>query len=336
MTMNNNHILELWKELEQSQSNGHFKRLFQSNKPFHIYVTYQFPEKYYGIAFVISDDFRIDISAFENLKDLKVSLIDDHSFENTRLLTIQLLTPLNRDIFATLCDNVIQSVIDITSEKERVRTIINQLFKWKSMFDKINFSGLSTAEQQGLYGELNFLQKILVKSGLQASDVIRTWVGVDKALRDFQGTNWAVEVKTTATSNPQEVKISSERQLDETLLDSLYLYHCSVETSKANGQTLCDKITDIRNILSTDIPALSTFNAKLFEAGYADTQSNLYKDRCYLIRFEKLYRINDDFPRIKENELRDGVGNVTYSIVLAMYDNYLVTENQVISDIQNL
>ena len=78
------------------------------------------------------------------------------------------------------------------------------------------------------------------------------------------------------------------------------------------------------------------FNAKLFEAGYTDSQSNLYKDRYYQIRFEKLYRIDEDFPRIKENELRDGVGNVTYSIVLAMCDNYLVTENQVISNIQNL
>lgn len=336
MTMNNNHILELWKELEQSQSNGHFKRLFQSNKPFHIYVTYQYPERYYGIAFVISDNMRIDISDFENLKDLKVSLVADHSFENSRLLTVQLLTSFNRDVFSTLCDDVIQSVIDITSEKSRVRTIINQLAKWKSMFDKINFDGLSLSEQQGLYGELNFLQKILAKSGLHASDILRTWVGVDKALRDFQGSNWAVEVKTTATSNPQEVKISSERQLDETLLESLYLYHCSVETSNANGQTLCDKIADIRNILSTDIPALSTFNAKLFEAGYTDSQSYLYKDRYYQIRFEKLYRIDEDFPRIKENELRDGVGNVTYSIVLAMCDNYLVTENQVISDIQNL
>lgn len=336
MTMNNNHILELWKEFEQSQSNGHFKRLFQSNKPFHIYVTYQYPERYYGIAFVISDNFRIDISAFDNLKDLKVALVADHSFENSRLLTIQLLTPFNRDIFATLCNDVIQSVIDIVSEKKRVRTIINQLDKWRSMFDKINSNGLSLAEQQGLYGELNFLQKILVKSGLQASDVLHTWVGVDKALRDFQGSNWAVEVKTTATNNPQDVKISSERQLDETLLNSLYLYHCSVETSKANGQTLCDKIEEIRSILSEDIPALTTFNAKLFEAGYTDTQSNLYKDRYYQIRFEKLYRIDEDFPRIKENELRDGVGNVTYSIVLAMCDNYLVTENQVISDIQNL
>ncbi len=332
----NNRILELWKDLEQNQQEGYFKRLLQSDKPFHIYATYQYPESYYGVAFVISNNYKIDIRGFENLKDLKVSLVADHGFENSRLLAIQLLTPNYMDIFASLCDNVVQSVVDIASEKQRVQKTINQLFKWKSMFDKVNSNILSVEEQQGLFGELNFLQKVLVKSNLQSSDVLQTWVGVDKALRDFQGTNWAVEVKTTATSKTQGVKISSERQLDESFFESLYLYHCSVEASKANGQTLCDKIEEIRNILSSDIPALVTFNTKLFEAGYIDEQATHYKTRYYKIRFEKLYKVGKDFPRIKENELRNGVGEVSYSIVLANCDSYLVPENQVISDIQKL
>ncbi len=336
MTTNNKHILELWNDLEQSQSKGHYKRLFQSNKPFHIYVTFQYPEKYYGIAFVINNSSRLNVSSFENLKDLKISLVADNSFENSRLLAVQLITPTYKEVFATLCTDIIQSVIDIDSEQKRTKKIVNQLNKWKSLFEKINLQGLSEAEQQGVFGELNFLQKILTKSNLQPSDVLRTWVGVDKALRDFQGTNWAVEVKTTATNNPQEVKISSERQLDETMYDSLYLYHCSVETSKANGQTLCDKVEEIRKILVDDSPALSLFDLKLFEAGYVDTQTNFYRNRHYKIRSEKTYRIKDNFPRIKENELRDGVGKVTYSIVLAMCDKYLVPESQVITDIQQL
>jgi hypothetical protein len=42
--------------------------------------------------------------------------------------------------------------------------------------------------------------------------MLHTWVGVDKALRDFQDNSWAVEVKTTSTNNPQKVTINSERQ----------------------------------------------------------------------------------------------------------------------------
>jgi hypothetical protein len=55
-------------------------------------------------------------------------------------------------------------------------------------------------------------------------DVLHSWVGVDKALRDFQGSSWALEVKTTSTNNPQKVTINSERQLDETLLENLFCF----------------------------------------------------------------------------------------------------------------
>jgi hypothetical protein len=64
-------------------------------------------------------------------------------------------------------------------------------------------------------------------------------------MRDLQGRSWAVEAKTTSTNNPQKVTINGERQLDETLLENLFLYHFSVEVSSANGLTLCQKIAVI-------------------------------------------------------------------------------------------
>lgn len=336
MATNNNHILELWNELEQNAAIGHYKRLYRSDLPFHIYATFQYPEKYYGVALGISESSHININAFESLKDLKVVLNADKSPGSTKLLTIQLLSPSNKGVFATLCDDVIHTIIDIKTEGERVKSIIDQLLRWKSLFDKIKVDGLTEAEQQGLFGELNFLQKLLTLPDLSPIDVLGTWVGVNRELRDFQSGAWAVEVKTTAQSNPTEIKISSERQLDESLLETLYLYHCSVEKSNNNGCTLCEKIGNIRDLLSHNFQALSTFNVKLFEAGYIDEQAYLYAKKAYKIRTEKYYRINGNFPRIKENELRDGVGGVTYSIVLSTCDNYLVTENQILSTFQSL
>jgi hypothetical protein len=165
---------------------------------------------------------------------------------------------------------------------------------------------------------------------------VATWVGVDKALRDFQGSNWAVEVKTTSTNNPQKVTINGERQLDETLLETMFLFHFSVEVSNANGQTLCQKVAAIRETLENDTPALSIFNTKLFETGYLDKHDPFYQDRFYQARHESFYKIGNDFPRIKENELRGGVSDVKYSISLAMCDEYLATENQVFNTIKEL
>lgn len=336
MNENKSRIMEIWSELETNKYDGFYKQLYESNKPFHIYGTYDYSNRFYGIGFVIGNDYRIDIDHFSNLKDLKVTLTTDTSFENSRFLSIQLLDAYSKDVFSVLCENLIQSVINSPSEKKRIRTVINQLEKWKSMFDKINSEGLTTAQQQGLFGELHFLEKFFACRDVTPIDVLHTWVGIDADLRDFQGTNWAVEVKTSAANNPQSVKINGERQLDETLLDTLFLYHCSVEVSKSNGQSLPQKIAKIRERLSHDNIALNNFNAKLFEVGYIDRQEYLYSDRCYQIRNESFYHINEDFPRIKENELRKGVGDVKYSIVLQMCNEYLVTENHVLNIIKTI
>ena len=333
---NYNHISEIWEILEKEKSVGLVKRLYSNDVPFHIYGIFQYPERYYGIAFTFSNDIRIDISSFNNLRELKVMLLADTTFENSNLLIIQLMHPNSRDIFATLCENLIQSVICLNTEQKVIRTVVNQLEKWKTLFEKSSSTGLTSSEQQGLFGELHFLQKLLSKPVTNFYDVLNTWVGVDKALRDFQDSNWAVEVKTTSTNNPQKVIINGERQLDDTLLENLFLSHLSVEISNGNGQTLCQKVAAIRKMLENDVPALSLFDAKLFEAGYLDIHEPFYQDRFYQVRNENYYKIENNFPRIRENELRGGVSDVKYAIILAMCDEYLVSENQFFNTIKDL
>ena len=336
MTKNSNHIDELWRQLENEKTIGLVKRLYSSEIDFHIYATFQYPESYFGVAFNFSNNIKVDISNFENLRDLKVLLIDDSSFAKSKLLIVELLQPASKDIFASLCESLIHSVAQLNTEQEVIRIVINQLNKWKTLFDKSTSEGISTEQQQGLYGELVFLHKCLLQQDANPLNVLNSWVGVDAALRDFQFSTWAVEVKTTATNNPQKVTINGERQLDETLLDDLFLFHCSVEVSNGNGETLNQKIANVRSLLENNIPALNLFNMKLFEAGYFDNHAFKYESRFYKIRSENYYRIIDDFPRIKENELRNGVSGVKYNIILAMCDEYLITEKQLFNTIQNL
>jgi len=330
-----NHILKLWETLEEEKSVGLVKRLYSSDVPFHIYATFQYPEKYYGVAFTFGNDTHIDISSFANLREIKVMLLADTTFANSHLLIVQLMHPDSHDIFAALCENLIQSAMQLNTEQKVISTVINQLERWKILFEKGISTSLTPSEQQGLYGELHFLQKYLTKSNANLQNVLHTWVGVDKALRDFHSGSCAVEVKTTSTNNPQKVTINGEKQLDETHLENLFLLHLSLEISNGNGQTLCQKIAAIREVLENDIPALSLFNAKLFEAGYFDKHEPFYQDKFYKIRSENFYRIENEFPRIKENELRSGVCDVKYSIILAMCDKYSVTEDQIFEKLKS-
>lgn len=264
-----------------------------------------------------------------------MGIYSDGTLVDSKMLLIQLLAPAQRDTFSCLCESLINTVKGMDSEESMIKSVISQLDKWRNLFDKAGSEGLSPAEQQGLYGELGFLKKLISKNVFPASEALDYWVGVDAAQRDFMGDAWAVEVKTTATSNPQEVTINSERQLDETLFDNLYLYHCSVETTKRNGETLPDRINKLRRSLENEPAALSKFNEKLITAGYFDEDEALYAFRAYKLRDESIYRIEGDFPRIKESDLRGGVGNLTYSVVLSACAAYRQSEATVFSTIKH-
>lgn len=322
-----NNISSLWEIMSQEKSVGLVKRLLPNNSPLKVFATYKHPENICGIAFSCDSKLKLSIDSFYNLKELSVQLFLDTSHQPNRLLTIQLFSDANTDIFAYLCGNLVETIERCDTEAKAIKLVLNRLEKWKTMFSKGASDGLSITEQQGLYGELMYLHKLASRGIFSYIDTLKIWVGADKAMRDFQGKDWAVEAKTISINNADQITINGERQLDETLLDKLYLYHLSVEVSRMNGQTLNEKVDELRSLFSDDKAALNIFNAKLMEAGYFDHHRELYRERCYKIRKESIYVIDDSFPRIKESELRDGVSNTVYSINVSTCAEYMVSEN---------
>lgn len=329
-----NNISSLWEIMSQEKSVGLVKRLLPNNSPLKVFATYKHPENICGIAFSCDSKLKLSIDSFYNLKELSVQLFLDTSYQPNRLLTIQLFSNTNKDIFAYLCGNLIETIEKCETEAKAIKLVLNRLEKWKTMFSKGASDGLSITEQQGLYGELMYLHKLASRGIFSYIDTLKIWVGVDKAMRDFQGKDWAVEAKTISINNADQITINGERQLDETLLDKLYLYHLSVEASSMNGQTLNDKVDELRRLFADDKAALNVFNAKLMEAGYFDHHRDLYKERCYKIRKESIYVIDDSFPRIKESELRDGVSNTVYSINVSTCAEYMVSESEHFNSIE--
>ena len=329
-----NNISSLWEIMSQEKSVGLVKRLLPNNSPLKVFATYKHPENICGIAFSCDSKLKLSIDSFYNLKELSVQLFLDTSYQPNRLLTIHLFSDANTDIFAYLCGNLVETIERCDTEAKAIKLVLNRLEKWKTMFSKGASDGLSITEQQGLYGELMYLHKLVLRGIFSYIDTLKIWVGADKAMRDFQGKDWAVEAKTISINNADQITINGERQLDETLLDKLYLYHLSVEASRMNGQTLNDKVDEFRSLFSDDKAALNIFNAKLMEAGYFDHHRDLYKERCYKIRKESIYVIDDSFPRIKVSELRDGVSNTVYSINVSTCAEYMVSESEHFNSIE--
>lgn len=332
----NDSILSLWQVMAQEQTFGLVKRLFQVDAPVKIFGIYKYPEKTYGVAFSFAKDVKISLDSFRNLKELTIQLVQDTAYKSNRLLLVQLSSLENLDVFACLCDNLIGVVRKCGTSSDAIKEIINQIEKWKAMFDRKQSDGLTQLEQQGLYGELIYLQKLIDRNLFSKVESLQLWSGTDKSVRDFQGKGWAVEVKTISVNNSDQITINGERQLDDTLLKMLYLYHLSVESSRLSGQTLNDKVDELRKSLMDDMVAVNLFNFKLMEAGYFDNHRPLYSTRCYKVRKENIYHVHNAFPRIKENELRNGVSHVTYSINVSTCTEFLVNENEHFNCIESL
>jgi hypothetical protein len=324
-------INQIWEELENDKSFSHgllLRRYSGAVLP-DVYVAMQHPEKLLCICVSISDTIEINISAFSNLQEIQVDLFPSPTQTRKNSLVFKLLNFQHKDIFTVLCEDLITSIAKETNERKLVKEILNRFEKWKSLFNKIGLQGLTPEEQRGLFGELYFLRKYLLFNR-NFLEVVNTWIGTERQVRDFQSGTWALEVKTTHGNNHQKVHISSERQLDITNLNDLFLSHISLEQMQNSGETLNDIIDSIIAILQNDTLALNKYKAKIYEVGYFDLQRSLYETVGYHIRQDVFYKVEHDFPRIQESEIRVGVGDVKYSIILSQCTTFLIDENEVL------
>ncbi|PVD53591.1 PD-(D/E)XK motif protein [Terrimonas sp.] len=323
-------INQIWDELanDTSFAKGLLLRRYSGSVLPDVFVAIQQPEKQLCIASSISESIDVDISQFDNLQEIQIELIPDPNKQEKRILIFKLTNNQHRDIFSVLCEDLIANIATETNERQLVKTLLNRFEKWKSLFTKIASEGLSPEEQRGLFGELYFLRKFMQHNN-NYSAVLNTWVGPASEVRDFQMGNWALEVKTTHGNNHQKIQISSERQLDITHLEKLYIYHVSLEKVQESGETLNQIVSSISNLLSHDAIALNRFRSKLYEAGYFEQHIGLYDTTGYFIRQATFYSVEDTFPRIQEKELRSGVGDVEYSIILSQCEEFKQTEELV-------
>lgn len=329
-------IKQIWEELENDKSFdiGLLIRRYSGEILADIFIALKQPEKVYCLATSISTNIEINITSFANLQEIQVEVVSDKNFIGKKLLIFKLINNQHKDIFSILCEDLILSVGNIADELQLVKQLLNRFEKWKSLFSKLGLNGLSPEEQRGLFGELYFLRKFLNHNN-DFGKVLNSWVGTTNEIRDFQLNSWALEVKTTIGNNHQKIKISSERQLDISHLEFLYLYHLSLEKAQEGGESLPQIVFSIRQILQIDIISLNKFNAKLFEAGFFEHHFELYKNIGYHLRHESFYLVNGSFPRIQENDLREGVGDVKYSIIVSNCQEFIQSEIQVLEKISS-
>lgn len=267
----------------------------------------------------ISDNVSIPDLKSYRFKGVEFFVID---ISKGRELNICLLDNDLKDIFALFIENVLEEISQCITEKESLNTTLNVALKWKKLFDKIGFGGLTLEEQKGLIGELLFLD-FLLDNKENHSEIVDYWTSTeaDFQAKDFTIKNIGVEVKFSTSKQPK-IKISSEQQLDNQNLNSLYLVLYSANAVKDNGFSLNSLVEQIRYKINND-ELRQTFDSKLRISGYYDADIEHY-NKMYSLKKMFVFEITSQFPKITKNQLPLGIYDISYSIEISAVENFLV------------
>ena len=241
-----------------------------------------------------------------------------------------------KDVFTSLAEDLLRRVSDAATPVEQASAFLGQLSRWQK-FLSASSEGLTDEEQRGLWGELKFMRDRLFS--IQGPRSVSGWKGPEHAHQDYQFKEGAIEVKTTLAKQPQVIRITSERQLDNASWPILILCVIALEAKEFVGETLPQMVSSLRALLVDNSEAREQFEDKLLMAGYHDAHAMRYMDRGYIVRTETLLRVKEGFPLISERNLPDGIGDVSYGLTVAACAPFSLSDidaNRVLTEMTRL
>jgi hypothetical protein len=246
-----------------------------------------------------------------------------------RELQLYLTDPALQDVFSPLVADISNHAAHASTPLECVIAFVARFKHWLNLLAEVANSGLGPERRRGLFGELWVLRQ-LITCGLDASLVVEAWTGPLGSDQDFQLELMALEVKTTAARQPQTLTIASERQLDDRGADSLVLAHLSLDERRGGVGTSLNQLADeVRRVVVAGAGPRAQLDQLLATAGYLPHQRDMYDEPRYSLRHDHVYRVEGDFPRITEADLRPGVGDCSYRISNANLEEWLVPPAEV-------
>ena len=279
--------------------------------------------------YIMSVSKNVEIPELKNyrFKGVEIFIVET---DILRDLNIYLLDNDLKDIFSLFVQNILEDIAESVTENEAVTKSLNVISKWKKLFDKINFNGLSLEQQKGLIGELLFINYLL-EQGKSSTTLLNAWTGPDFEDKDFVFGATGVEMKLTSSKYPK-IKITNEGQLDAQNLNKLFLILYTAEDVKENGFTLNSLVEQTQAKLSANIDELKFFNERLMLLGYFEEDKEHY-NKMYSLKKTYSFSVSEGFPKIIKSQLPIGVYNTSYFIELSAVQNFTVEMNEITQNI---
>lgn len=245
-------------------------------------------------------------------------------------LQLSLLEPRDKSIFVRVAEDLIEHVGSVSEPAQRLLNLVQRLAEWHRFMRRQAPAALSSEEQRGLFGELDFLVRYaILHCGGDAA--IAAWSGPDPGLHDYEFPHLTVEVKTTIAGGPTEFRVSNERQLDDKGLPFLAIYHPLFTETRESGLSLPEMVAGVRLAIGNGRAVRETFEEKLGDARYFEVHEKEYRNIRYVERARSFYRVSAGFPRLVESDLPVGVGSVSYSVSTAACSEFLIPESGIVA-----
>tara|TARA_B100000787_G_scaffold167530_1_gene154472 strand:- start:448 stop:1425 length:978 start_codon:yes stop_codon:yes gene_type:complete len=198
-----------------------------------------------------------------------------------------------------------------------------RIMSWAN-FLKPTRTGLTQAEFVGFWGELYTVSRLFMKLHSPA-DVVRFWVGPEGKKQDITLNAMAFEVKTSISGDPRTIKISSVEQLERTT-DFLYLLHLVANPSDSESAVSLELLyQECLESLSHDLNAEILFLQKTSEL-YGKASDHQLSELFSILSIS-LFDVNEDFPFITRNEIKQGVSAVQYEVLISSLKEFEVTKS---------
>lgn len=258
----------------------------------------------------------IEIEKLPRFGGLDISLVNASigEFDKEMFIKFTQLIPQIDNIFELVISDICDKVLQVKADLEV--TLFRLLSEWKIFFEKKENKILSIEAQKGLAGELYFLRKYLFKKYSYAES-LSYWTGTERTNHDFQILNRAIEIKSTSSKQHKKFIVASERQLDSSGLDNLYL---SLFTFTLHSNMPSCTLPGLINELYSDIEgdSIATFHLqmKLIKYGFNEQDAEKYKLGLSVSSI-KFFEIKEGFPRLLPLNLPEGIGDLKYSVVVS-------------------
>lgn len=211
--------------------------------------------------------------------------------------------PALNDIFHRLAAEMVTRVVDKPADSVSVCQEV--LARWRELLERRR-PPLSPDALAGLFGELHVLSQLVARDPAHR---VGAWVGPTGAVHDFQTATVEVEVKATARREGRLVGIHGAEQLQPTGDRELYLLFIRFRIDTA-GRSVGDLVASLKSagvdgIQLDELVALS---------GWSESVD----DERFVVVEERLYRVDDAFPKIVPDSFTEG--DVPSGVVRLQYE----------------